>query len=342
MRADAVQSYHVDSQALPRQDRFERWRTAIGQTYAVSLAQGTAAEQFAYRISFWQHGRMLLSHAEFSARAQRRDAVNIRRDQVDHYRLILQTAGELRHDADGLRQRVGAGGLLVSDMARTETYEADVGSNIVVFIPRDLLQDVLPCPGDLHGVAPRGALAAVLAQHLRALVQASPVLTQAEAGALNRGTVELLAATLAPCMRTLRRAQAGIESTLLRQACRYVELHLDEADLGVERLCRFFGVSRSALYRWFEPLGGVTHYIRERRLVRAHDALAGARAVGTIGAVAQAHGFSTATQFSRAFREQFGYSPREARARPGAPTPMRSVSDTQATRFDVWLRSLRG
>src|SRR6478752_3394227 len=78
-------------------------------------------------------------------------------------------------------------------------------------------------------------------------------------------------------------------------------------------LCSAFGLSRSALYRLFAPLGGVSDYIRRRRLERARLALNGASLErGGIGKLARRFGFSSDDAFSRAFKARFGVAPREA------------------------------
>ena len=83
-------------------------------------------------------------------------------------------------------------------------------------------------------------------------------------------------------------------------------------DLGRERLCAVFGLSRSALYRVFGPAGGVEAVIRRQRLVAAGAVLRGRRAVD-IETVATRFGFTDASSFSRAFRREFGYPPSMAR-----------------------------
>ena len=62
------------------------------------------------------------------------------------------------------------------------------------------------------------------------------------------------------------------------------------------------------LYRLFDSLGGVSNHIRERRLARVHDILSRSEERQNIARIAEDHGFKTATHFSRAFRQQFGYA----------------------------------
>src|SRR5262249_10307830 len=113
---------------------------------------------------------------------------------------------------------------------------------------------------------------------------------------------------------------------------RHVEQHLIMPDVSVDYLCGRFGLSRSALYRLFEPEGGLAAYIQQRRLIRAYARLAApeARHQRIIDVALESQVASDAT-FARAFRRQFGITPREVRAR-GAE------QDVPEPR---WLRELR-
>lgn len=73
------------------------------------------------------------------------------------------------------------------------------------------------------------------------------------------------------------------------------------------------GVSRSRLYRIFEPLGGVASYIRRQRLLRTRDALSDIADTRSISRIAEEWGFVDASAYSRTFEHEFGISPKEAR-----------------------------
>ncbi|MDM0115431.1 helix-turn-helix domain-containing protein [Variovorax sp. J22R133] len=341
MTEGGLQRLHLVSGEFPAQERFERWQASLGGTFNVSVPSGTRPEDSAYDVSIWQFGPVLLSDSVFGPRSQSRTLKNARADQVDHYRLILQTQGELRLDADGRRFRVEAGELVISDMSRAEGYETTRGANIVMFVPREMLDEALPRSVDLHGAVPRGATARMLVDHLRALARVAPELQPQETAALARATVNLLAASLTPSAQTLDHARPTVESTLLRQACRYIDLHLSEPDLSAEALSIFFKVSRSTLYRLFEPLGGVSHYLKERRLARIHAVLSSSGQRQYLGRIAEDHGFKSTTHFSRAFRQQYGYSPHEVRQRGLGAVPESAASRAGQAAFDKWLRSLR-
>lgn len=340
-----LQRLRAHSREVPAHARFERLREAMGHTYTLELPAHLQPEDCHFDVSAWRFGPLLLAGGENAARLQSRSLQNIRNDQVDHYRLMLVLEGGMRVDSDGHVHVVRPGEMFVSDMARPEHFEAEAGAHRAVYVPREMLDEALPRAFDLHGARPGGVTAHLLAAQLRLLDAARlELLAPGDVPALARATVELLAASLVPSRDTVDHALPSTQTMLLRQMSRYVDLHLGEVDLGADGLCDFFDISRSALYRMFEPLGGVSRYIRERRLARVHELLARSAGRVHLGSAAQAHGFRSATHFSRAFREQYGYSPGEVRLRGLTATPDAVVaprSGARGSRLDQWMRALR-
>jgi AraC-like DNA-binding protein len=74
-------------------------------------------------------------------------------------------------------------------------------------------------------------------------------------------------------------------------------------------------ISLRQLYRAFDDAESPAALIRRRRLERAAEVLASRRSIGSVESVAQECGFASAEYFSRAFRREFGLSPRAYRSR---------------------------
>lgn len=98
------------------------------------------------------------------------------------------------------------------------------------------------------------------------------------------------------------------------RAERAIEERLGSAMLTVANLCRWTAMSRSSLYRLFDADGGVQAYVRVRRLARvAADLRTGG--AGRVADVAERWGFCDAAYLARVFREAYGVTPSEYRAR---------------------------
>jgi AraC-like DNA-binding protein len=331
-----------DSQDVTPADRYDYWQTSLSSVCQLSFPYNHSAESFVARNEMWILGDMMLSRRECSAHILHRSSRSIRLDQLDHYKIHFRVGGSADADLEAGRQavHVDAGGCVLTDMARPERVQVDGGTTVTVIIPRDRLDALLPHPVDLHGVVLRGGCTVLLADHLRSLTRSVDQLTLEQAPDVALATLHLLAASIAPSMDKLALARPAIEATLLSQIRRHIEEHIGTSELTVEHICTRFRISRATLYRLFEPMGGVAKFIKERRLFRIHTVLATAEGRPHLNRVAEQYGFKTSAHFSRAFREQFGYSPSELTS--GARRELPSAASATA-RFSMerWLHSLR-
>ena len=94
----------------------------------------------------------------------------------------------------------------------------------------------------------------------------------------------------------------------LAEICRYMEEHLDES-LTISALSRRACLSTTTFKEGFRRLYGlpVHTWLRQRRIERAAELLRGS-ALSVLG-VAQSVGYGSASQFSAAFRRQYGMTP---------------------------------
>jgi len=119
------------------------------------------------------------------------------------------------------------------------------------------------------------------------------------------------------------------------QAVWYIESHLGEG-LSLETIAGAVGVSRFHLSRAFPVSTGnsVAGYVRARRLTEAAKLLA--RGAPDILAVALEAGYGSHEAFTRAFKQQFGMTPEQARTQAGLanislqePIRMNKISQTR-------------
>ena len=118
-------------------------------------------------------------------------------------------------------------------------------------------------------------------------------------------------------------ATAAARAAAIRK---YIDDNALGEDLSIDRICKLFGASRASVYRAFAQEGGVHRYALKVRLRRGLFMLSSMPSErGAVSAVAARLGYDDPSQFSKAFRAQFGFSPTDALALSG-----RDADRTQA------------
>lgn len=102
-------------------------------------------------------------------------------------------------------------------------------------------------------------------------------------------------------------------SSLIDELYQKIEANLTNPQFGVEELAAAVGMSRSNLHRKLQNATGqsVSQFIREYRLQKARELLLNEDL--TASEVAHQVGFSSATYFSKAYHDYYGYPPGETR-----------------------------
>jgi len=334
--AQRVPQFRFQSAEHAPGDALALWRDCLSRSWELNVDEGAGAVPFHAEAHMWNMDRLMFSSGRFGpTQVRTRRERNIRADQFDHYRVILLREGRFDCDAEGRRTSLTPGRFVITDMARAESNES-CSASLALFVPRSELDDALPHPIDLHGLSPDNACANLLAEHLVTLEARLPEATLPEIPSLSRATVNLLAASIAATPVNLEASRAAVEHILLRRARRFIEMNLKEEELGAAMLCAQLRVARSTLYRLFEPLGGVSQFIKERRLARVHELLGASALTRSIADLAEQHGFKSAAHFSKAFRAQYGYSAREVVREAQARRPAAAAPN----RLDQWLGGL--
>ncbi len=307
----------------------------------VPLATSTLEQPPARQFAFWQErdGGMLEhlaparpSHAGFAASARtwrfggfammqvaidggryRRTAAHARRDSIDHWTLTIATKGRRVFRSGDSVQLMRPGEVHVGSLdAGFETERSD-SAWLHLYVPRDLFPEIAAVIDAARLRPVPGATGQLLRDYLENLAQVLPQMTAAEASGVAEATRAVLAAMLAPSSDRLAAATPRLRQTQLARVRRIVRDNLGSATLGPERLCRLAGISRSQLYRLFEPLGGVASFIQSERLRAAQRALVDPADRRSISGIAEAVGLFDCSSFSRMFRRAYGCSPREMR-----------------------------
>lgn len=301
--ASVLSPLRVDTRLLAKADQFDAWRTFMAATIDMTV-DGDAADGFEAEQTVWNLGSLALSHARMPDGGQMRHWRHLKRDPLDHWCLVVSGRSGAK---SGLS-------LSVRSLALPFDGQGNDRSVISLYVPRDSMRSDAAAMDKLAGPLPDTPLTGILIDHLVSLERRLPAIPAHELPRLVEASRQLVAACLMPSVYHQEAAQDVMAVSLLDRARRLVQQNVGAVNFGPLQLCRMLGVSRSRLYRLFEPIGGVAHYIHRQRLLSAHAALADPLNNSQIVEVAERVGFSDPSAFSRAFRQEFGYSPSYARA----------------------------
>lgn len=302
--------------ALSGEACFEQWRNILSIVFDVEMADRDDAGTFSGSMTTYHLGGLLLSETAGSAVRFQRSGATIARTPIEHYLVQIYLEGGYVGSVGGREVEMRAGDVCVLDLARPLSTRASDFRNITIVIPRDSLDPLVRAPDALHGlILPRGSAAAsLLGDHLSTLYRQLPAMTAGEAQAVAGGTAGLVAACLGSALDAHHPTLADVNAAILGRIRRFIDERLEDPELDGDLLCRTFGLSRSRLYRLFEPLGGVAAHIRGRRLARAFaDLVTPPPGRTRVIDIALHWGFGSEAAFGRAFRAAYGLTPGEAR-----------------------------
>nr|WP_222532870.1 helix-turn-helix domain-containing protein [Azospirillum sp. 412522] len=339
----SIPTLSFDPQDTSGRAGFARWRDLLSILFEAEPAGAADEAGFAGSATAFHLGSLLMLRIGGPAMALRRTNAAIARDALDHCMVKLYLDGGCTVSKGGSTVAMRTGDVGFLNLGCPVAVETSAFQLLALAIPRQGLAPLVKAPDALHGlVLPAGsAIGMLLNDHLRALDAQLPTLDASAAMAIADGIAGLIAA----CVGSAIDARGPIDEprgALLDRIKEFIEMKLEAPELGTALICDSFGLSRSALYRLFEPLGGVAKHVRDRRLARALDDLVTPRRERSrIADIAYHWGFGSEASFSRAFRTHYGMSPGEARetARHVRWTARKDAAAIERV-LHRWMRSL--
>ncbi|PQZ48389.1 AraC family transcriptional regulator [Ochrobactrum sp. MYb15] len=297
--------------------RNDFWREVLKPMYEITLDK----EMRNYQLFGSAKGRAIgaslqIGSTSFNTQNYLRTPKIIAHGGLDHYILQLITAGDLRGNFNGVDLCAKPGDIVIIDFTQTVESTAYDGSRITVMLARDELEKVIGWR-NLHGVVLRAhePTTRLLFAYLRGLNDVAGELDATEVFSAQEAMLSLLGASVtagAP-------ENLAVNLTMRKCILTYINENLTSPLLSPQTIMHHFRVSRSHLYRAFEPDGGVAKVIRDKRLDNAYRTLIKQRGQPvSLKDIAYRYGFHDSVQFTKAFKVRFGLSPKDA-GKFGAP-----------------------
>ncbi len=235
----------------------------------------------------------------------------------DHYKLLLQLKGHGEFHQNGHYARLQPGDWNLYDPQIPYSF-SNLGSTslLVLLVPRNRLKGfrfpsthaVTPGQGPLQGMP------LMFASFLCSMAEQLPSLPNAIGQSMSETVLGLLTSTMS-IEQDRAEAQTPLPSVLMARVRQFIQAHLSESDLTIERIAREMRCSKRYLHRVFEDSDcSIDRYIWQTRLERCRLLLASAdERRRSISEIAYACGFNSSAHFCRLFKRQFGFSPGEYR-----------------------------
>jgi AraC-like DNA-binding protein len=257
-----------------------------------------------------------VSRAQSSASRFTRTIKTMARHDMDQILVVCYTRGHFTMTASRQTKRVEAGALAFIDLSQEIAIEAPVVENVSLAVSRRRLEAMVPFLDDAHCfVRESGSLSKILRGVIKGLMAEGRAIPVADAGAIAGAIIQMVAACLEPLSRQRVETSSGSSAVSLVLIKAAIERRLLDHELRPLTLLDEFGITRSTLYRLFEPVGGVSAYITKRRLHYAFRQMADTvQPRLRISQLAFELGFSHPSAFTRAFKDSFGMSPKDVRA----------------------------
>lgn len=299
-------------------NQFDCWRDFVINAHLFWDINRLSCSEFPafLRLGRFEGFRLIHLTAPTGGVTGRRARHEIAKDDDELYNLIFVSEGSLGLDFGTHRVRVDPGTFAMFDTTKPMEFTITEKLREVSFsVPKRRLESALPRPEDFCGrlMQCNTGISKLFINCLLALETNFGELSGREANEVVDATTEMMVATLLSKVELPR--ESATHQKQLQHVMDSINRQIENPCLTPRRVAREAGLSERQLFRLFATIGTTpAAWIRKRRLERCrHDLLSQSSAHLGILEVAAQWGFIDASVFSRAFRQEFGVSPRQLR-----------------------------
>lgn len=292
-------------------------REVIGREYADVEIIPPATTPLFNEMTIYPWQALQLSVIHSNSITIERGARDISKPDLDNYFAVVLLKGRYALQQQGREVFLQPGDMTLYDATRPHRIHCpEAFSKLIVSIPRALLHRQLPVAGHYTATRLEGqrGITAMLSPLIQNLANQLHQLSLSSFNASADAVVELLGLTLRELVEPdlyLSRSRA----LSLLKVKQWIAGHLQEGELSSEMVATAIGLSSRYINQLFaEEHTSLMRYVWQQRL--AHSAQLFRRTNWrhrSVSEIALACGFNDFSHFSRAFKQQFGQSPRAYR-----------------------------
>lgn len=332
-----------ETESFPPRRQFSLWQEHTSALAIARLPDGVYPDDgFVVRQAVWNLGGMLFLRQTVPAFSYERSPDMVRFSPIDHWLITFLRTGRSWTGVDGRVAQNEPGLMEIRSLGQPFNGRALAMESITLIIPDDQFSDRGGLPPASSNAVLGGRRVKLLLDHLTGLEANLASLALDDLPSVKDRLREMVFDTIAPFVDRDGGSEQISQIGLMTRARRFIRKNLISSDLTPDALSRELAISRTRLYELFEAVGGVAKYIRQHRLSAAHAMLADPSDGRTIAEVSVAVGYDSAANFSRAFTQQFGYSPSNIHKRPSGADfrPGGAQQKSASATFESLLQTL--
>ena len=291
---------------------------------------------FHARLRAVRLGSLILYDRELNGVSHARSE-RVAADGFNHFAVHLVLAGRLEGSLESGFEEARSGDLVLVDTQKPSHTTAHNLHVLTASVSRAVVSAAAGVAGRLHGHIVAAPNTLVLGDVMQSLVRHGGRAAADVVPGLRRAFGEALSAALSTASQGAGNEARRLALAQRDAAIRFIEAHLNDRDLDASVIAQGLGLSRSALYRLFQPYGGVAGYIMTRRVAAVRDALE-TGSVLRLSELASAFGFTDESHLNRRFNRVYG-QPVGSYRRAVASEPVDS-DNARARRFAGWMSEI--
>ncbi|AEK55986.1 AraC-family transcriptional regulator [Brucella ceti str. Cudo] len=307
----------ITTSATRAPDRSRHWHDAIASAYFPLDLHFREADRFSGDLTTWEFGNVSISRLTSDALQYLRLPHHFGSSREEEFLVTVPVKAEVYFSQCGREVRCRPGGFFLERSSEPYHFShAEAADMWVLKVEGDALCGRMRAPDrfcTLQFGANNGA-GGLFTDMLQLLPDRFDGMTQEARITVGRQLVDLLVLAIKADDRVLTSGNSTVRSAHLARIEAYIRTNLQDFRLDPDRIARACGISTRYLHELFKDTGQtVRHWIREQRLAACREALEDPDNIQTAAEIAYSWGFNDQTQFSRAFKAQFGLPPGEHR-----------------------------